>query len=114
MEQRGIHGAQVPLRTKSGEPRTFAHYRIRSADGIRWPKGWKGRHYFDYSIAGNPFAEALAATPVVAVNEGSSDLVLGWEIFRVGGVFIAPPLYWAIQVDGPVDHVAAPAKPPKL
>lgn len=108
MEQRGIHGAQVPMRRKDGEPKTFAHYRVRSAAGIHWPRGWRGTHYFDYSIAGNPLAESLGCTPVVAVNEGRSDLVLGWEIFRVGGRFLAPPLYWAIRDDGPVDFVAPP------
>lgn len=110
MEQRGIHGAQVPKRNKSGELAEFAHYRLRSAQGIRWPKGWRGEQYFDYTIAGNPFGENLGFTPVVAVNEGSSDLILGWEIFKVGGRLVAPPLYWAIQADGPVGHVAEPAR----
>lgn len=113
MEQRGIHGPQIPQRRKDGLPKTFAHYRIRSASGIRWPRGWRGEHYLDYSIGGNPFVERLAFTPVVAVNEGRSDLVLGWELFRVGGRFVAPPMYWAIRDDGPVDHVAEPKHPPR-
>lgn len=114
MEQRGIHGAQVPLRTKDGEPKTFAHYRVRSAEGIAWPRGWHGATYLDYTIAGNPFVEGLTTTPLVAVNEGRSDLLLGWEIFRVGGRFIAPSMYWALKLDGPVDHIAQPAKTPRL
>lgn len=114
LEQRGIHGAQVPMRAKDGKPKAFAHYRVRPAEGIRWPKGWRGADYFDYSIAGNKGVEGLGFTPVVAVNEGSSDLVLGWEVFRLGRVFIAPPLYWAIQVEGPLDHDATPPKAPKL
>ena len=112
MEQRGIFGAQVPMRTKSGEPRTFAHYRVRPADGLTWPKGWHGAHYLDYSGIGNPRSESFAFTPAVAVNEGSSDLVLGWEIFKVGGRLIAPPVFWAIKVEGPVEHlVSAPSMP---
>jgi len=113
MEQRGIHGAQVPLRNKAGELKTFAHYRVRPAAGIAWPKGWSGQQFLDYSVAGNPPLEALAYTPIVAVNEGRSDLILGWEIFKVGGKLINPHMYWAIKVDGPLDHVATPAKPPK-
>lgn len=114
MEQRGIHGAQVPRRDRDGQPKAFAHFRVRPAAGIAWPRGWSGAHYFDYTIAGNPLFEGLGFTPVVAVNEGSSDLVLGWEIFRVGGRFVAPPLYWAIRDDGPVDVVATPRRAPKL
>jgi hypothetical protein len=114
MEQRGIHGAQAPKRTKAGEPRTFAHYRVRSAEGIAWPKGWRGRQFLDYSIAGNPFPENLAYTPIVAVNEGRSDLILGWEIFKVGGRLVDSHLYWAIEAYGPLDHDAQPKKPPRL
>ena len=114
MEQRGIHGAQVPMRRKDGTPKSFAHYRLRSAEGRRWPRGWVGGHYLDYTIAGNPLAEGLMTTPIVAVNEGSSDLILGWEIFSIGGRLIAPSMYWAIQADGPVQDLATPAKTPKL
>lgn len=114
MEQRGFHGAQVPLRRKDGTPKSFAHYRVRSAEGIAWPRGWKGQHFLDYSIAGNNLVEGLGYTPIVAVNEGSSDLLLGWEIFKVGGKLLAPSMYWAIRADGPVEDVAQPARPPRL
>lgn len=114
MEQRGIHGAQVPLRAKDGSPKSFAHYRVRPADGIRWPRGWSGGHYLDYTIAGNPLVEGLMTTPVVAVNEGSSDLILGWEIFNIGGKLIAPSMYWAIAADGPVGDIATPKKAPRI
>ncbi len=113
MEQRGIHGPQVPQRRKDGLPKAFAHYRVRSAAGIRWPRGWHGAHYLDYSIAGNPFIEGLAFTPVVAVNEGRCDLVLGWELFKIGRRFVAPPMYWAIRDDGPVDAIVEPRRPPR-
>lgn len=114
MEQRGIHGAQVPMRNRRGEPRTFAHYRVRPAAGIRWPRGWHGAHYLDYLIAGNGPIDRWGFTPLVAVNAGSSDLLLGWEIFKVGGAFIAPSMYWALQVDGPVDWIATPPRAPRL
>ena len=41
-------------------------------------------------------------------------LLLGWEIFKVGGRLVAQSMYWAIQADGPVDEIATPAKPSKL
>lgn len=112
MEQHGIDGARVPLRDKAGAAITFGHYRVRSAAGIRFPKGWAGPHFLDYGVAGNvPWdPAALGYTPLVAVNAGSQDLLLGWEIFRMGPLFLPMPLYWALRYEGPVDEIIAPPR----
>lgn len=104
MEQQGIDGPRVP-KTRRGEIWHFAHYALRSAEGLRFPRGWKGSHFLDYRVPGNPFGENLGYCPLVAVNEGDSDLLLGWEVFKVGGVFVPLPDYWALRVEGPVDPV---------
>lgn len=108
MEQRGVDGARVPMRDRRGEPLTFGHYRVRSAASERFPKGWAGAHFLHYGVAGNPFFDfaRLGRTPLVAVNEGRQDLLLGWEIFQVGPAKLPLPLYWALRDEGPVDHVA--------
>ncbi len=105
MEQTGIDGPRVPMKNRDGKPRSFAHYEVRSAVGLRFPRGWKGAHYFDYGVVGNPFAEAPGYTPVVAVNEGSMDLLLGWEIFKLGPLFLPLPDYWALRLEGPLEEV---------
>lgn len=110
MEQRGTTGPQVPKRNKDGSEKSFAHYRVRSAAGMSWPRGTRFDTYLDYGIAGNPFPEGLAFTPVVSVNGDDQDLVLGWELFKVGGRLVAPKMYWAIRPDGPLEtYVDAPA-----
>lgn len=114
MEQRGLHGAQVPMRRRDGSQKTFAHYRVRDARAHRWPRGWRGEQYLDYKVAGNGFADRWTFTPLVAVNEGSSDLLLGWEIFKVAGRLISPSMYWALQLDGPIDEIATPKHEPRL
>jgi hypothetical protein len=105
MEQTGVTGPQVP-KTKDGHDWTFAHYELRSAEGLRFPWGWKGQHYLDYGVVGNPFGENLGYTPLVAVNEGDSSLLLGWEIFRIAGCNLPLPDYWALKLDGPIGYVA--------
>lgn len=107
MEQHGVRGPQVPM-MKRGKPLTFGHYRPRTAEGIAWPGGWTGGHFLDYGSAGNPFWDLarLGYTPLVAVNEGSMELLLGWEIFKLGPVFLPMPLYWALQLQGPLEYVA--------
>lgn len=113
MEQHGVDGARIPLTDRSGAPVTFGHYRVRSAAGVRFPKRWGGAHYLDYGCAGNTLFDLarLGRTPLVAVNEGSQELLLGWEVFRVAGVFLPFPLYWALRDEGPLDRVVQPPRP---
>jgi hypothetical protein len=110
MEQRGDTGPQAPLRGADGQPRTFAHYRLRARGGLRFPRGWAGAHYLDYAVPENPFGEALAKTPLVAVNAGSSDLLLGWEVFRLGPLWVPLADFWVLQREGPVDFVPPAAR----
>ena len=115
MEQHGVDGARIPLTDRRGEPITFGHYRVRSARGLRFPKGWSGAHFLDYGIAGNTLTDpaALGYTPLVAVNAGSQDLLLGWEVFKIGPAFLPMPLYWALRYEGPLDRVVAPPRRPR-
>jgi hypothetical protein len=106
MEQTGWDGPGKPM-MKNGKQIAFGHYRVRSARGIRFPGGWQGEQYLDYSVAGNPWFDPASKTfsPLVAVNKGEFDLLLGWEVFKIGSVFIPIPDYWALRLEGPVDVV---------
>jgi len=114
MEQRGIDGPQQPLRGRHG-PITFGHYRIASATEGMFPGGYQGTHYLDYGNAHNSFFDLarLGCTPLVAVNAGSQDLLLGWEVFKLGPVMLPLPLYWALRREGPLDDVVAPPRAPQ-
>lgn len=113
MEQNGIDGPAVPLTDRRGQPKTFGHYQAKSAVGIEFPKGWQGPNFLDYGAAGNPFFDVarLGYTPLIAVNEGSSDLLLGWEIFKIGPAFLPMPLYWALRLQGPLERVEKVPRP---
>jgi len=110
MEQHGVEGARVPLKNRRGEPITFGHYRLRSAEGMTFGGRWTGANYLDYGAAGNPFFDLarLGRTPLVAVNVGAQDLLLGWEVFAVGPALLPLPLYLALRDEGPVDRVVPP------
>ncbi len=113
MEQRGVDGPAIPMRDRSGRARTFGHYRVRGTEGLSFPKGWAGAHCLDYGAGGNPAWDLarLGMTPLVAVNAGSQDLLLGWEVFRVRGRWLPMPLYWALQAQGPLDEIAPVPRP---
>jgi hypothetical protein len=113
MQQHGVDGPRIPMKNRRGQPITFGHYRVRSAEGMRFPR-WSGAHYLDYGCAGNTFFDLarLGCTPLVAVNAGSQDLLLGWEVFRIAGVLLPLPLYWALRYEGPLEHDVPPPRPP--
>lgn len=113
MQQLGIDAPQQPLRDKHGEPITFGHYRLRETAGVRFPGGWQGTHYLDYGSAGNTFADLarLGRTPLVAVNAGSQDLLLGWEVMKFGPWLAPLPFFWALRVDGPLDRIVEAPRP---
>lgn len=115
MQQLGIEGPELPMRDRQGVPVTFGHYRVSRASGIPFPKGWRGGHFLDYGSAGNKRRDParLGYTPLVAVNPGSMDLLLGWEVFKVGPKFLPMPLYWALRLSGPLDRVVSPPRRPR-
>ena len=115
LEQRGIDGPIVPMTDRRGRPMAFGHYQVRSADGVRFPRGWRGPHYLDYGVAGNlPWDPArFGCAPLVMVNEGSAALLLGWEVFRIGSLYVPLPDYWALRLQGPLEDVVSPPRRPR-
>ncbi len=113
MEQHGIDGPAVPLTDRKERQVTFGHYHVKSAENVKFPKGWKGPNFLDYTAAGNKFLDMarLGYTPLIAVNEGSSELLLGWEIFKLGPLFLPLPLFWALRRQGPLEVVVPVPKP---
>lgn len=103
--QTGWETPPEPLRDGRGRARTFGHYEVRSARGLPFPRGWEGAHYLDYRFAGNRFADwpsRAAYCPLVAVNPGSMDLLLGWEVFRIAGTNVPIPDHWLLVREGPL------------
>ncbi len=109
VQQTGVRGPVRPLLGSRGRLRSFGHYVVRDASKIRWPDGLRPAHYLDYGHAGNLLRDParLGATPLVAVNAGSMDLLLGWEVLRVAGRLIPLPDYWALERQGLLDEVIA-------
>ena len=105
VRQTGWDTPPEPRLDRAGRALTFGHYEVRSAEGLRFPRGWKGSHYLDYSLAGNRFADFPARhgyCPIVAVNAGSSELLLGWEVFRFGGLQLPLQDFWLLRREGPL------------
>lgn len=105
VEQTGWDAPPEPKRDREGRPITFGHYEVRSARGLRFPRGWQGEHYLDYRFAGNPLTDFPARAgycPLVSVNRGRSDLLLGWEVLKLGPVFVPLRDFWVLAREGPL------------
>jgi hypothetical protein len=121
IEQTGIAGDYLPM-LRRGAPITFGHYVVQSAmelgdDGSgsrprRMPRPWNQGLFLDYGKAGNSlFDPALPMrAPLVAVNAGSADLLLGWDYVQIGRLQIPTPAYWSLTRDRPLRDVVAPPK----
>ena len=112
MEQTGVRGAAIPKTDRRGNERTFGHYVVVPNHTSSLTAGWQGASLLDYGAAGNPKTDParFGYTPIVAVNPGSQRLLLGWEVFRVAGRFLPVPLYWALELQGPLEEVVAPPR----
>ena len=113
-----------PKRDSRGRAKTFGHYEVRSAQGQRFPHGWTGPHYLDYRVAGNRFLDWPARAgfcPLVSVNptpsgRGDPELLLGWEVFKLGGLAVPLGDFWALKREGPLrpeDVVPRPRPRPR-
>lgn len=111
LEQTGWNGPTVAKKSSKGEELAFGHYHVCSAVGKKFPHHWQGADYLDYGIDGNAFFDVarLGYCPLVAVNEGSTELLLGWEVFKIGGLFVPLTDYWLLKRDGPLQVIQHPA-----
>jgi hypothetical protein len=114
VEQTGWEVPPVPKHDRRQKPITFGHYEVRSAAGKRFPGGWKGGHYLDYRVAGNragDFPARAGYCPLVSVNPGSSELLLGWEVFKIGPAFVPLRDFWVLKREGPLDPADVVPRP---
>jgi len=109
--QTGLDGPIEPMR-KGEERLTFGHYVVGPAEGVSMPVDCPQALYLDYRNAGNALFDpgGYAAAPLVALNEGSADLLLGLELVHAGPLKFALPSYWTLERIGPLSHVVAPPR----
>lgn len=113
MEQVGWDKPGVAMRKKDGSALSFGHYLVCNDDIPNFPETWAVQNYLDYGNAGNSFFDLARFTlaPLVAVNPGSSELLLGREVLKIGNRLIPFPDFWALRLEGELEETAKPPKP---
>lgn len=105
VEQRGL-GAPSQPKLRGGLPFTFGHYAVVPLDPAAGRRCRQGL-LLDYGRGGNGFDPLhLVRDPVVALNPGSAELLLGWTYLQLGALRIPTPSYFLLERERPLTHRA--------
>ena len=107
MEQTGLDGARTPQR-KNGEPICFGHYEVVSARGYHSPIPCDQGLMIDYGLGRNARLDPArrARDPIVALEAGSTERLLGWTYLDLGVRRVGTPSFFLLEREGPLGHVA--------
>lgn len=104
MEQTGVDGPPAPKR-RNGVPLTWGHYRVRTARGVRFTAPYDQALLIDYDVPTNGPLLRRMRDPLVAVVEGSSEVLLGVSYLDLGFFGLMTPTYFALILRGPLSYV---------
>ena len=102
-EQRGLDAPTVP-RLRKGVPWSFGHYRVVDLSE-RVPRGLRTGLLIDYSPEGG--LAGRVRDPIVALDEGSVERLLGWSYVDLGLFCLPTPSYFLLEREGQLDRVVA-------
>jgi len=111
LEQTGLEGPLVPRRRK-GVDFHFGHFRVEPAAGYTMPRPLPQALVLDYGRGGNPRFDPTNAIrdPIVAVHEGSAELLLGWTYLDLGALRVGTPSYFTLEAVGPIEKSFDPPR----
>lgn len=104
LEQRGLDGPSVPL-VRRGRPFSFGHFRVVEPAGRPMPLGDYRGLLIDYGLAPHAAFDVtrFLRDPIVALNEGKAELLLGFSYVEIGRVRFATPSFFTLEREGPLD-----------
>jgi len=112
VEQRGLTAATVAKERKRA-PWTFGYYEVVPMAGRRAPIGPDHGLLIDYGRGGNGIFEPFRPMrdPLVALEKGSAERLLGWSYVELGPLRIPTPSYFLLEREGPITHIPAHSWP---
>lgn len=113
VHQDGVDAPSRPLE-KKGRPWTTWHYEVVSPAGVRTPPGFDRGLLIDYGRGNNPALETVRfmKDPLVALEAGNTDLLLGVTWVSLGRVQLETPTYFLLEREHRISHVPPEATVP--
>ncbi len=112
LEQNGLQEPCVPLKLSGGRPKTFGHYQVLPLSGYRPPLPVPHGLMLDYGRGGNKRHDPAGRLrdPIVALERGNAELLLGWTYLDLGLRRVGTPSYFTLELDGPLTHRVLPPR----
>jgi hypothetical protein len=94
-------------KTKRGVPVTFGHFEVVSASGYDMPHACDRGLMLDYGRGRHKRFEPTAALrdPIVAIDAGSVDLLLGWSYVELPVGRVGTPSFFSLERDRPLSFI---------
>lgn len=104
LQQHGLDAPSVPM-LRRGRPFTFGHFQVISPEGRPMPLGDYRGLLIDYGLAPHaPFdVTRFLRDPIVALNPGSVDLLLGFSYLEIGPWRFATRSFFTLELEGPLE-----------
>lgn len=111
LEQDGVDAPSRPKR-RHGVPVTTWHYEVVPTEGVRMPRGFDRGLIIDYGREPQPPLDTIrfAKDPLVAVEPGNPDLLLGVTYMTVGPLCVETPTYFLLEREHRIDFVPPAVK----
>lgn len=108
LHQDGVTAPSRPLERR-GVPVTTWHYEVVPAAEVRTPRGFDRGLVIDYARGKNPLYDTIRfmKDPLVAVEPGNADVLLGVTWVDLGPLRLETPTYFVLEREHRLAHVPA-------
>lgn len=107
MQQTGLTGERAPMAGRDGSPRCFGFYEVLDGVDYRMPVRCQHGLVIDYGRAAQNGAldpVRRGRDPLVALEKGSVERLLGWTYLDLG-MLVGTPSYFLLEREGPLTYV---------
>lgn len=110
VEQDGPAGLFTDRLRRNGDRKTYWHYEVHPADGYTLPGPYGQGLMIDYSRGERGLfnTQRLIRDPLVAVNPGSVDVLLGYSYVDLGAFRINTPTFFVLSRGEPLRYDVQP------